>query len=297
MRKFAKYLAIAGLILGLSSSAYAENGVDENGVKSDGVATTKNVVNLTTAGVAPVVDVVNSAPLTNTSAYEAQIDATQKALNAAAVEMGKLLSMSHNSKMQASGVNIYENFTPTAENLSINLSNFFKRLAQVMPENAVLAAQMTARLDQVYAYNFGVTRTEVIDIAQVSNEGKGSFVVGQKFDAEGKVIAEGRTVRYVTAPGLFYTIQNEREVIAVEKVADGSYKVAEGIFYFGQEKVVLKWDPRSYSDVTEFLLYHNVKSEDLQSYLKCGDSTCVPYSENKTVNTKAAPTVKINVVK
>lgn len=95
-----------------------------------------------------------------------------------------------------------------------------------------------------------------------------------------------REVRYVVTTGLMATKQNEREVIAIERLSNGEFKVAIGIFYAGQEKVSLKWDERTYTRLDWFLEYHNVKSADQQNYLKCGKSNCVPYSENKTVNTE-----------
>lgn len=239
-------------------------------------------INTTTVGKAPVVEVVQSIKGTNTAVFETQQDTTTDALNTAALEMGNLMSMGYTSKMLASSLNQSERLVPTIENIVANATKFLDRLAESAPKYKAQADAMNARLSQVYAYNFGPKRIDSIDISQVSNEGKGEVVVGRKVNAEGNVVDEGHILSYFVAPGLTATKQNEREVIVVDRLADGEYKVAIGIFYAGQETVSLSWDPRTYTRVDYFLDYHNV-NKDGKSYLTCGDSICVPFSENKSV--------------
>lgn len=259
-------VALATLFLG--SSAFAEPGVVDTTTNSNGgnVKTVKH-------GEAPEIVVAQSTLGVNTDVYEKQQDVTTNALNTAAVEMGNLLTMGFTAKSQASTINQMERLAPTIENVVLNATKYFDRLAAIAPKYKGAAAEMNDRLNQVYAYNFGPVRVAAVDITQVSNEGKGTVTVGE------------REVRYFTAPGLIATKQNEREFIAVERLADGEYKVALGIFYAGQEMVKLTWDPRTYTRVDYYLDYHNVNAAG-QDWLKCGKSTCVSYSENKTVNSK-----------
>lgn len=258
--------AVAALLMG--TVAFAEPGV----VKSQGDASTSNIVT-TKHGEAPKIEVSQSILGINTDVYEKQQDRTTNALNTAAVEMGNLLTMGYTAKSQASTINQMERLAPTIQNVVENASKYFDRLAAIAPKYKSTAQEMNDRLNQVYAYNFGPVRVAEVDIKQVSNEGKGKLMVGK------------REIRYFTAPGLIATKQNEREVIAIERLSDGEYKVALGIFYAGQEMVKLNWDPRTYTRVDYYLDYHNVNA-DGQSWLSCGKSTCVHYSENKTVNAK-----------
>ena len=259
-------VAAATLVLG--TSAFAEPGV----VESTTTASSSNV-EVQKHGTAPKIVVSQSELGVNTDVYEKQQDKTTNALNTAAVEMGNLLTMGYTAKSQASTINQMERLAPTIENVVQNATKYFDRLAAVAPKYKGAADEMRDRLNQVYAYNFGPVRVAAVDITKVSNEGKGKVMVGE------------REVRYFVAPGLIATKQNEREVIAVERLADGEYKVALGIFYAGQEKVKLNWDPRTYTRVDYYLDYHNV-NKDGQAWLSCAKSKCVHFSENKTVNTK-----------
>ncbi len=259
---------VAAAIL-LVSSAFAEPGV----VNSTTNTASASNIEMQKHGTAPKIVVSQSELGTNTDVYEAQQDKTTNALNTAAVEMGNLLTMGFTAKSQASTINQMERLAPTIENVVLNATKYFDRLAAIAPKYKGAAAEMNDRLNQVYAYNFGPVRVAAVDITQVSNEGKGKVMVGE------------REVRYFVAPGLIATKQNEREVIAIERLADGEMKVASGIFYAGQEMVKLQWDPRTYTRVDYYLDYHNVNA-DGQAWLKCGKSKCVPHSENKTVNAK-----------
>jgi hypothetical protein len=265
-RSILSLVAAATLLIG--STAFAEPGV----VDSTSSSTTSNIKTVK-HGEAPEIVVSQSTLGVNTDVYEKQQDVTTNALNTAAVEMGNLLTMGFTAKSQASTINQMERLAPTIENVVLNATQYFDRLAAIAPKYKGAAAEMNDRLNQVYAYNFGPVRVAAVDITQVSNEGKGTVKVGD------------REVRYFTAPGLTATKQNEREVVAIERLADGEYKVALGIFYAGQEMVKLSWDPRTYTRVDYYLDYHNV-NKDGQAWLTCGKSTCVAFSENKTVNTK-----------
>lgn len=267
MKNIISTVAAAALLLGTVALADGPKGNI-----SESVATNANIETIQ-HGTAPKIQVAQSTLGTNTDIYEAQQDTTTNALNTAAVEMGNLLTMGFTAKSQASTINQMERLAPTIENVVLNATKYFDRLAALAPKYKGAAAAMNDRLNQVYAYNFGPVRVAAVDITQVSNEGKGKVMVGE------------REVRYFTAPGLIATKQNEREVIVVERLADGEFKVALGIFYAGQEMVKLQWDPRTYTRVDYYLDYHNV-NDDGQAWLKCGDSKCVPHSENKTVNTK-----------
>jgi len=262
-------------IIGLAAAAALLMGTVEFAEPGVVAGSQQNVGNIVTTkhGEAPKVQVSQSILGINTDVYEAQQDVTTKALNTAAVEMGNLLTMGFTAKSQASTINQMERLAPTIENVVQNATKYFDRLAAIAPKYKSAAQEMNDRLNKVYAYNFGPVRVAAVDITQVSNEGKGKVIVGK------------REVRYFVAPGLIATKQNEREVIAIERLSDGEYKIALGIFYAGQEMVKLNWDPRTYTRVDYYLDYHNVNAGG-QAWLKCGKSTCVVYSENKTVNSK-----------
>ncbi len=262
-RSILKLAALAALLIG--STAFAEG----NGA----AANMKANVLTQEVGAAPDVNATISALGVRTADYEAQIDATTMALNAASTEVASLFSMSHSVNMQASSINNIERMAPVASSILDNLDSFFARLVKSSPRYEKDRSKANDLRERLYAYNFGPARIGTVDISQVSNEGKGVVKVGT------------REIRYVSTSGLTATKQNEREVIAVERLSDGEYKVAIGIFYAGQENASLKWDERTYTRLDWFLEYHNVNA-DGQNYLKCGKSKCVPFSDNKSVNAK-----------
>lgn len=263
---------VASMLLGTSVFAEPGSETSENdSIKSRVLAEKTDMIpkNVVIKTVAP-------SDFTKNETFESTVINATKELAEADAIMANLLAMSHTIISSGNHDNLVANMNPTMQNLLTNMVAFFDKFAEKDPIYKKDAQALKDKLEKVYGYSFGPERTTEIDITQVSNEGKGTVKVGE------------RDVRYVVTPGLTATKQNEREVIAVEKLADGEYKIAYGIFYSGQEKVTLNWDERTWTKITGkgwYLDFHNV-NEDLQDWLTCGKSKCVPFSENKTVNTK-----------
>ncbi len=214
--------------------------------------------------VAKIKSVTSAAFIKNNTFEDAVID-VQAGLNALSPKVAKLAKMS------------YDVITPgDAENLgrlqevSVNVTaNLLVMLQKFEPNDPKIAA-MKAQLDQLSAYLLGPNRIDVIDLKNISNEGKGEFKVGD------------RTVRYVVTPGKKATVQNERGLFAVDRLPDGSYKMAKGYFLSGEESGALVWNAFTWSRLDWEMDHENI-SKELQGWLTCAKSTCVPFSENKTV--------------
>lgn len=262
-------ILVMALIVSLCGAGFAladgPSGGANKGTKTDGVIT--KVI-----GEPEPVTALTVAPSVKTADFEAQMDAVREKLNALSAEVAKLAFQAQQTDMKGDRAN-FQRTLSVFDNVSANVLKVADQFSKSNPEIAKQTDDIRAKLAKLYAYSFGPDRPTSVNISQVSNEGKGEIIVGE------------RTIRYIVTPGLKATIQDEREVIAAERLPDGSYKLAKGILYSGQEDTKIVWDERTFSRIDWELDHHNACA-DQKAFLACGDSQCVPYSENKTVNQK-----------
>jgi hypothetical protein len=209
---------------------------------------------------------------TLTSDFEQLVIENQQLLNQLSPKAAELAAKSYNTIMKGDPSNL-QRLPDVAMNVMENLLAVIERYSQNSSILGEKSKEIRVRLEKLYGYNFGPERPDSVSILKVSKEGKGIIIV------------EGREVLYTITPGLYDTIQNEREVIAVEKLLDGTYKVAIGVFYPGQETVSLTWDERTFSSIQAFLEYHNASPAQIE-WLKCGKSSCVPSIKKKPITKK-----------
>lgn len=220
----------------------------------------------------PAFETVVAGEFTTTNDFEKLVVETQKLLNQLSPKAAELAVKSYNTIMKGDPSNL-QRLPDVATNVMENLLAVIERYSQNSPILGEKSKEIRARLEKLYGYNFGPERPDSVSILKVSKEGKGVIIV------------EGREILYTITPGLYDTIQNEREVIAVEKLLDGMYKVAIGIFYPGQETVSLTWDERTFPSIQAFLEYHNASPAQIE-WLKCGKSSCVPSIKKKPITKK-----------
>lgn len=241
------------------------------------VGTGSSNENAKVIGVPEDVIPVVAHPFMTSAEYEGVMKELLQRLNAASHQAAILSRDSNNTVFRGDAENMMR-IVLTAENILENTLAVIEKYAEKDPVFKASIddklAPIKDKLNRVDAYHFGPDR-ESFTISQVSNEGKGTVEIGE------------RSVRYAVGPGLSATPVQEYEVHAVERLADGTYKVAMGIMYKGQESVTMYWDPRPYSFVDWHLDYHNVsiaKTQDLYFWLVNGPITSQPvaFSENKT---------------
>jgi len=227
---------------------------------------------------------VTSDMLTPTLEYEGQVIKVQGLLNELSPAVAILAQMSGDTFMKGNDKTLYR-LTDVVKNV---MANFLIIAENYKPLDDPLVLELKKRLAKVSAYQFGPDRLDVFDISVVANEGKGWVDITIRYedakDDAGNAIRVPvkQKVRYAVTPGLSATKQNEREVIIVDRLPDGEYKVATGIFYAGENTVTMYWDPRTYTRVDWLLDYHNACA-DQKAWLSCNKSKCVKYSLNATV--------------
>ncbi|MFK7780398.1 MAG: hypothetical protein QM490_04625 [Candidatus Gracilibacteria bacterium] len=268
MKKFTmiKFMAVALVMFGVGF-ANAEPGTKLKNLSAEIDGVENEII-----GIAPTFTSLTADPFITTDSFEKLVVDVQNALNDISPMAANLATKSYDTMMRGDAPNL-QRLPDVAMNVMENLMAVIEKFAEKDPTFAAKAEEMKTRLAQAYAYSFGPERPDSVDISLISNEGKGEIEVN------------GRTINYIVTPGLKATKQDEREVIAIERLPDGEFKVALGIFYVGQETVTLNWDYRTYTRVDWLLKYHNACADQI-AWLTCGESECVPFSENKTVTEK-----------
>ena len=238
---------------------------------------------------APSYDYVLADEFTGTTEYESLVTKVQGLLNDLSLELAKLRTYSKNTFMVGNTDTLGRLLDVTNSVLN-NLAGVIENYTPKASKDVVSALNsVRAKLKKAYGYNFGPDRPVSFVIPLITNETKGEIDVVIGFengtDEYGNIVKVPlkHTVRYTVAPGLYATKQDEREIIVVDALPDSEFKVAVGIFYVGQETATVIWDERTYSQVDSFLDYHNVCGAQ-KAWIKCGVSSCIPYSQNKTVN-------------
>lgn len=264
-----KAVLMFSLALFVSASVYAEGPVPKK-VSSDKVKIEKK-------GFPDRVSILEVPDITTSAEMETAFSAFLNELNVAQERSASMYYDSQNTFFRGDSENLMR-AAWLAERILDNTMKFIEKYAEKDPKAFAMIKEqlgpMKAKLNRVYAYHHGPDR-QSFTIEKLSNEGKGTLDI------------DGRAVRYYIGPGLGATPIDEREVIAVERLPDGTYLKSEGILYRGEESVTMYWDPRIYSYMGWFLDYHNIsmlKTPDGYSWLTGGpiSSSIVDFSENKT---------------
>jgi hypothetical protein len=270
-----KRLTVAILAIGISGVAIAEGPMTAATSNSEKMVVEKK-------GFPDRVNVIDVPDIVTSATMETNYVDFMKKLHEVQLLSASLLYDSKLTFFNGS----YENLQSAAmltERVTNNVVALLEHYAEKDPKAQKWIKGMNSTLGQLNAYHHGPNR-DSFTIELVSNEGKGEMT-----------LANGRKVRYAVGPGLTATPIDEREVHIVERLADGTHKIATGIMYRGQEQVTMNWDPRVFSLVTWYLDYHNItssKNSDLFYWLQNGPLNSMPvaYSENKTAAKSAVLT-------
>lgn len=261
----------------LAALVFAEDDVKKEQVNA---SSSTCVLVLNPGDTLPKFEALIAEGFVKTADYERLIFDIQLVLNQLSPMAAELANRSYNTIMRGDPSNL-QRLPDVATNIMENLIAVIERYSQDSSEIEKKAGNMREKLAKLYTYNFGPEWPKSVKISNISNDGKGSIVL------ENDVV-----VRYTTTPGLLEAVQKHKEVLAISRLTDGTYKRGAGVFYTGQNTVTLHWDERTFKEVNGWLAYHRACKDQI-AWLTNSTRTSININKSANTNTnKSIPVIK-----